>query len=372
MEEGLETRVGAVQVVADEGRLERRRGRIIYVESIPEAGPDLSPQGFQGFFIKAEVGEEGLRVWRDHAGPIPLLYTRVGDALAIAQSRHSLPGAARHLEPGHLLEVSGEGVHERPWYSPGQAGYGDPVEALAQALSDASSLIPPRPAISFSGGLDSSLLALMALRRGLRPLCVVVGVEGSPDMERAGEAAGILGVELLRVGVDEERVKRLLEPLSRYLPSRSAMDLSLAVIFHLSALEAGRRFLVVGQGADELFGGYMKYVRALARGGLVEAGRVMWEDVRGLHLGLERDELAVSLAHASLITPYLHRRVYELGLTLPPGLKLRDVGGEVVRKYVLRLAAERLGLPRELAWRQKKAAQYGSRVERLVERVLNR
>ena len=355
-------------MVAEQGRLSWRRNTLTYVESIPEAGPGLNLQEFQGFFIKVEASREGLKAWRDHAGPIPLLYSRLGETLAMAKSRHSLPGEPSHLKPGRMLEIASGEVSETSWYRPEAVQVEDPVEALAQALEEAAELIPFKPAISFSGGLDSSLITLLA--QGKKPLCVVVGLRGSPDMERAGKAADLLGAELLRVYVDEVRVKEVVSRLIGFLPSHGSMDLSLATVFHLSAHESGRECLVVGQGADELFGGYMKYASALAGKGPREAERLMLEDLAGLYLGLERDEVSVALARSTLITPYLHRRVYQLGRQLALDWKLRRVDGELVRKYALRIAAERLGLPRELAWMPKKAAQYGSRVQRLVEKVL--
>ena len=120
--------------------------------------------------------------------------------------------------------------------------------------------------------------------------------------------------------------------------------------------------MMLGQLADELFGGYAKYERALVGRGPEAAASMMAADVRDCGVrGFLRDELACS-RWVEPSFPFADRRVAEFGLSLPVELKI-SAG---VRKAVLREAAVRLGVPEVVAMRQKKAAQYSSGVLKLL------
>jgi len=66
-------------------------------------------------------------------------------------------------------------------------------------------------------------------------------------------------------------------------------------------------------------------------------------------------------AGIKLAAPFLDPDVVELALSIPAALKVREFGGELVGKYILRRAAESV-VPAGIAWRDKKAMQYGSGV----------
>ena len=84
---------------------------------------------------------------------------------------------------------------------------------------------------------------------------------------------------------------------------------------------------------------------------------------------LERDELATALAGSQLVAPYLARSIYELACSMGLELKLRKINGKIVRKWILREAAERLGVPAEIVQRSKKAAQYSSGIQKKLKRT---
>jgi asparagine synthase (glutamine-hydrolysing) len=149
----------------------------------------------------------------------------------------------------------------------------------------------------------------------------------------------------------------------------NAMDVQIALPLYLVAERVaadGFDRLAVGQGADELFGGYAKVAKA------PEDPRVEADTVRGatrevietLPDQLERDVLTMRAAGAEPVAPLLHDAVVEAALGLPGELL---VEGDT-RKVALREAAWRW-LPEELATREKKAVQYGSLVARELDRL---
>jgi asparagine synthase (glutamine-hydrolysing) len=220
-----------------------------------------------------------------------------------------------------------------------------------------------RVAVSFSGGLDSSLLAHCASKYADVILCTVF-VKGSRDERSAEEAARALGLEMVGTQVREADLQRELWSLD--LPfSPTQMDRALWTIYSISARVAktnGAETILLGQLADELFGGYMKYERALTDRSAGQAQRMMAEDVAACgKVGLIRDEQACSRSIEPAF-PFADESVVGLGLATPPELKIGD--GE--RKTMLRDAARNLGLPEGIVETPKKAAQYSSGVYRLV------
>jgi asparagine synthase (glutamine-hydrolysing) len=147
------------------------------------------------------------------------------------------------------------------------------------------------------------------------------------------------------------------------------MDLSIALPLYLVAERAaadGFDRLAVGQGADELFGGYAKVQKAPSD------PRVEADTVRGARdelLGTipdqaERDVLAVRAAGVEPVTPLLHDEVVAAALDLPGRLL---VDGDR-RKVAFREAARGV-VPDSVLTAEKKAVQYGTYVSRELDRL---
>ncbi len=218
-------------------------------------------------------------------------------------------------------------------------------------------------AVAFSGGVDSSVLAVCA-KRSARVVACTGYSEASGDGAKARSAAADMGVETVTTKLTEEAVARELERLD--LPFEpTVMDKSLWCLYSLaaqSAAAAGARVMLLGQLADELFGGYAKYSRALGAGGPAEAKAMMEADVGGYDgRGRVRDVGACS-RWVQPRFPFGDPEVTEFAATLPLSYKITPS----TRKAVLRRAAVILGVPEEIAESAKKAAQYSSGIQKLV------
>jgi asparagine synthetase B (glutamine-hydrolysing) len=217
--------------------------------------------------------------------------------------------------------------------------------------------------VAFSGGLDSSLLAYSSARHAKVTLCSVY-VKGSKDERGSKRAADRLDLELVSSEIDEERVRNELRGLN--LPfTPSPMDKALWCVYSIAGRMARERdadVLILGQLADELFGGYMKYTLELREHGIEAATAMMerdvWECSRG---GFIRDETACSRWIEPRF-PFADEEIVRLALGLP--LEYKIAPGD--RKRVLKLAALEMGLPEELVMQPKKAAQYSSGIIKLV------
>jgi asparagine synthase (glutamine-hydrolysing) len=219
-----------------------------------------------------------------------------------------------------------------------------------------------RVAVSFSGGLDSSLIALLAARHTEVVLCSAY-TELSLDHSQTVRAAGSLGLEHRGAVIDSAGAAT--EVRSIDLPFEPGpMDRALWCLFSTTsrlAAENGAELILLGQLADELFGGYMKYSLE-ARRDEASAIRMMERDVAASAWGaFIRDELACS-RFSEVRFPFADEGVAGLARALPLSYKIR--GAE--RKAVLRMAASMLGLPEEIVTAPKKAAQYSSGLSKIV------
>ena len=220
-----------------------------------------------------------------------------------------------------------------------------------------------RVAVAFSGGLDSSVIARSAADHTGVVLCTA-HARRSGDAMRAREAAGALGLPIVSCELMEENVGATLQAMD--LPfAPTLMDRSLWCLYRVvsgSARKTGAKVMLLGQLADEMFGGYAKYAEALKLKGGGAAEAMMEGDINEYS---SRGRVRDVAACGSLVEPrfpFEGRELREFAAALPLSFKIR--GGE--RKVVLRRAAVILGVPESVASAPKKAAQYSSGVQKLV------
>ena len=382
----LETRLGALHIIAEKDKVliddrgltwaeyitpdeENFLRRVHEAESIQELAKTL--ESVEGFYSGLKASRSSITIFKDHVGLIPLSYKLIGKGLLIGCEVKALGLSSRRLKPGTILRYDLAGFKEMRWYSSRSLRLGDPASALAKEILEALEKYLPREfSMAFSGGLDSSILAYAAKTLGKEVEPIVIGVKGCLDHEWASEAADLLGLRLKVIMVSEKDLIKISKELQRFLVDPSPMDLSIASIFNLASRSSSKKVMVAGQGADELFGGYKKYEDLLLRCGAEEVKKSMIKDLEDLYrINLERDEIAATLAGSRLIPPYLTRRIYEISGSIGLELKLRRLNGEIVRKWILREAAKILGVPERLRLRPKKAAQYSSGLQKLIERL---
>jgi len=337
---------------------DRLRGHA--AEAVRRALADGDPlPGGAGF-----AGTVDGRVVRDVLGRQPV-FTEAGDS-----ARWSFdPTALVEPDPVPAGHARGPDGDERVWALPDPTPTSDERAAVRAVRSAVRGAIDATPteglAVAFSGGVDSAALAA----RLDAPL-YVAGFPESHDVEAARTAAAKLDRDLRIVEVTHDDIERAVPEVAAATGRTNAMDVSIALPLYLVAERAaseGFDRLAVGQGADELFGGYAKVARA------PEDERVAADTVRGarrevvgtLPDQLPRDVLALRGAGVEPVAPLLSDRVVAAALDLPGDLLVTDRGE---RKWALRLAV-REWVPDPVAFREKKAVQYGSLVSRELDRL---
>ncbi|PSP17939.1 asparagine synthase [Halobacteriales archaeon QH_10_67_13] len=307
------------------------------------------------------AGELDGRLVRDVLGRVPLFAETDGTGWSHDPTALAAP---RRVPAGSVIE---DGDARQIWELPAPDPVTDrtaAVEAVRDALDRALAGVDDDGlAVAFSGGVDSGLLAA-----ALDAPLYTVGFPGSQDLENARSAAALLDRELRVVELDHDRLVEAIEPIVAATGRTNAMDVQIALPVYLVAARAaadGIDRLALGQGVDELFGGYVKVADA-PDDPRVEADTVRGarrETVRTLPDQLERDGLAVRAAGVAPVTPLAHDAVIEAALALPGELIVGDR-----RKEAFRRAASEW-LPPAIADRDKTAVQYGSLVARELDRL---
>lgn len=231
-----------------------------------------------------------------------------------------------------------------------------PDMPLEEAIITAVRLRSDEGIVALSGGVDSTLIARLAQRE-----CVAVGLKGSHDLRQAQHAADTLGLTLTAVTITPAGIEDALPAVIRAIPKKDPLNTGIALTqFFIAryAGEQGYRRIITGQGADELFGGYQRYLETAT------LGRDLERDIAGLDQQAARDQAVAALHGTYLSMPYLDCRVVRAARAIPPEEKVQ--GG--FRKIPLRKVAER-HIPAEFAWYEKKAMQYGSGVWKEFQRL---
>lgn len=336
--------------------------------------------GWDGAYAFAALKEDLIMVGRDPLGLKPLYYGSSRDLWALSSEKKALWALGLEAEPfppGYVLTVGPEGarwdavrplrrVPTRPM------GVEEAVSLLSNCLEEA---VVERVqglhacALGFSGGLDSGLLASLAASCGVDLQLISVGLEGSRELEWVGEAAKLLGLKLHRCVYQPRHVEECLPEVLWAIEADDPLKASIAIPIYWTACEAkslGLDWLLAGQGADELFAGYHRHLRVYREHGAEALVRVLFEDVaESPEENFARDEKVCASAGVELLLPYMDWSLVQLALSIPPELKIR--GG--VRKWILRQTAKRLGLPSEIADREKKAVQYVTGVYGVLRRL---
>jgi asparagine synthase (glutamine-hydrolysing) len=227
---------------------------------------------------------------------------------------------------------------------------------LEEAIITAVRLRSDQGVTALSGGVDSTLVARLAGRE-----CVAVGLEDSHDLRQARHAADALGLSLTCVTITLKEIETALPLVIRAIPLKDPVSTSIALTQYFIARFAGQQGyqrILTGQGADELFGGYTRYLETTTLADDLE------RDFLGLELQAERDQAIAALHGTYLSMPYMDVRVVRAARVIPAQDKVQ--GGR--RKIPLRQVAER-HIPAEFAWYEKKAMQYGSGVWKVLQKL---
>jgi asparagine synthase (glutamine-hydrolysing) len=237
------------------------------------------------------------------------------------------------------------------------------ASGLSKALSDSISS-EARVAVLFSGGLDSSLLAFLAKEHAQTTL-YTAGTKDSHDLEHAKQASEMLDLDLKCIEITDEDIISGIPLLSKIAKIYHPVKISFELPLFLAMKDIEEDIILSGQGADELFGGYARYL-TMEKANLKTA---LEKDLSQLISQEIHTDFIIALHfNKSLKIPYLHETVVNYAKKIPISYKVNE--GQ--RKIVLKEAAIKLGLPPDIANKEKKAVQYSSGIIKELRKIAKR
>lgn len=227
-------------------------------------------------------------------------------------------------------------------------------------------------AIAFSGGLDSSLIAVAAKNCELKVLLVSVSLNNQAEIQFTKRAAEALDLPLRLETYEFNDVEAVVSPVLQMIGEPDAMKLSIAVPFYWTAETAsklGYKVLLAGQLGDELFGGYHRYLREYAEHGSEAVREAMRRDAASSYEMNFQSLSPVCARHGvELRLPFADQRVIDFALSLPVDLNIASAE-DPLRKRVLRKTAQLMDLPEFIVNKPKKAIQYGTGVDKALRKL---
>ncbi|KAA0067313.1 asparagine synthetase [Cucumis melo var. makuwa] len=328
-------------------------------------------------FVLLDTRDNSFVVARDAIG-ITSLYIGWGldGSVWISSELKGLNDDCEHFEtfpPGHLYS-SKEAKFKR-WYNPTwfsedipSTPY-DPL-VLRRALENAviKRLMTDVPfGVLLSGGLDSSLVASITARHltgtraakhwGTQLHSFCVGLEGSPDLKAAREVADFLGTVhhefhfTVQDGIDA------IEDVIYHIETYDVTTIRASTPMYLMARKIkslGVKMVISGEGADEIFGGYLYFHKAPNK---EEFHRESCRKIKALHMyDCLRANKATSAWGLEVRVPFLDKEFINVAMAIDPEWKMikRDQGR--IEKWVLRRAfddEQQPYLPKHVLYRQK-------------------
>jgi asparagine synthase (glutamine-hydrolysing) len=229
-----------------------------------------------------------------------------------------------------------------------------------------------RIGIVFSGGIDSVLVAHLAKRMVPEVVCYTCGIKGSNDIDYSRQIAKKLDLDLQVNELTEDEVEQLIPEIIHVIEENNAGQVEVAIpVFGAvkKTHEQGIRVMLTGQGADELFGGYPWYAKIADKDGYQKMQSYMIEDLLLLYKEtLEREDKISMAKSIELREPFLDIDLIKTTLKIDPRLNVKG-GDDILGKRVHRELALSLGIPREIAYRIKEAAQHGSGIHAAIDRI---
>ena len=345
----------------------------LYKEKGNEFLDDLN--GIFSFALYDHENQDFL-IARDHMGIIPLyMGWDQNGTFYVASELKALEGVCTKIElfpPGHYM--TSQSTTPVKWYNRDWKDYDhvkdneSSIEALREALEKAvhRQMMSDVPyGVLLSGGLDSSIISAIAKKYSEmrvesddttaawwpRLHSFSVGLKGSPDLAAAQKVADHIGTIHHEIQFTIQEGLDAIRDVIYHLETYDVTTIRASTPMYLMARvikSMGVKMVLSGEGADEIFGGYLYFHKA------PNAKELHEETIRKLNKLYLYDCLRANKSLAAWgiegRVPFLDKEFMDVAMTLNPQDKM--INGERIEKWILRKAFEDY-LPKEIVWRQK-------------------
>ena len=341
-------------------------------------------ENLNGIFAFALYDEEqdAFLIARDHIGVIPLYIGYDADGkVFVASELKALEGECERYEPflpGHYYWSKAPGM--KPWYKRDWMEYDNVKDnpASSDAIRKSLCAAVKRQMMSdvpygvlLSGGLDSSVISAITESYAERRIetdsqsrawwprlhSFAVGLKGAPDLAKARLVADYIGTVHHEINYTIQEGLDALRDVIYFIETYDITTVRASVPMYLLARvikSMGIKMVLSGEGADEIFGGYLYFHKAPS------AEEFHKETVRKLSKLHQYDCLRANKSLSAWgvegRVPFLDKEFLDVAMRTNPKAKICSLNGSdpkaSMEKRIVREAFEDM-LPEEVAWRQK-------------------
>ena len=327
-------------------------------------------------FVLYDAEKNSYLIGRDHLGIIPLYmgYDEHGNFYVASEMKALVPvcRTIKEFPAGSYMSSDDGEIHsyyQRDWFEFDNVkeNHTDAAQ-LKEALEESvkSHLMSDVPyGVLLSGGLDSSVISAITKKFAARRVedgerseawwpqlhSFAVGLEGSPDLKAAQEVANHLGTVHHEIHFTVQEGLDAIRDVIYHIETYDVTTIRASTPMYLMARKIkamGIKMVLSGEGADEVFGGYLYFHKA------PNAKEFHEETVRkllALHMyDCARANKAMSAWGVEARVPFLDKKFLDVAMRLNPQDKM--CGNGKMEKYILRECFESY-LPASVAWRQK-------------------
>uniref|UniRef100_A0A6N2LUD1 Asparagine synthetase [glutamine-hydrolyzing] n=1 Tax=Salix viminalis TaxID=40686 RepID=A0A6N2LUD1_SALVM len=328
-------------------------------------------------FVLLDTRDNSFIVARDAIG-ITSLYIGWGldGSIWISSELKGLNDDCEHFEsfpPGHLYSSKNGGL--RRWYNPlwfSEAIPSTPYDPLALRSAFEKAVIKRLMTdvpfgVLLSGGLDSSLVASVTARHlagteaarqwGAQLHSFCVGLENSPDLKAAREVADYLGTVHHEFNFTVQDGIDAIEDVIYHVETYDVTTIRASTPMFLMSRKIkalGVKMVISGEGADEIFGGYLYFHKAPNK---EEFHSETCRKIKALHqYDCLRANKSTSAWGLEARVPFLDKDFINIAMAIDPEWKMIKLGEGRMEKWVLRRAfddEENPYLPKHILYRQK-------------------
>ena len=331
--------------------------------------------GVYGLVIKDEVTGT-IALVRDKMGVRQIYYGETNSFIAFASERKALwkvgiKEPTKCVLPGHTIIITSNGLlQEFKVAHPPIHSMKIAYKTMASAISAYEKALVSsmkkrtqdfdRIGIIFSGGIDSEVI------------CYTGGFQDSSDIVFARQIAKKLKLKLRVNELTHDEVEQIIPEVLNVIEDTNAGQVEVAVPVYAAiklAHDDGIKVMFTGQGADELFGGYSWYTKVVEKEGYQKLREHMTEDLLLLYRETLEREDKIAMSHSiEMREPFLDMEVIRVSMQMDMKLNVKSKD-DSFGKHVHRRLAQKLGIPRNIAYRIKEAAQHGSGMHNVFDIV---
>ena len=224
--------------------------------------------------------------------------------------------------------------------------------------------------IAFSGGVDSTLLAMICKNMKIDTTLLTVGFPDSNDIEFSKSISHKINMNHKILEIEKSDLPVITKKIKNEISCSNTSHIENCIAFSYIAKLASNNdtsVVLTANGFDELFCGYNNFRFIFNQGSDTINKTIESKILNELELTNEIKQVAKEY-RVSILQPFLSKGFISVAMKFPIYNKI--VGNDdVLRKHIIRKIALSFDLPPEVIFRRKKAIQYGSLIHKYYKKI---